>query len=83
MHSPHLIHPPKPNAPPLRLPFLALLDHLSSPHQILPETYQAMPSYRLCTADGLLSLTPGLAQKLAEVLKERALAEQRAAQAPQ
>jgi hypothetical protein len=40
--------------------------------QILPETYQAMPSYRLCTADGLPQLTQGLAQKLKAVLEERA-----------
>ena len=40
--------------------------------QILPETYQVMPSYRLCTSDGLPQLTPGLAQKLKAVLEERA-----------
>jgi len=28
------------------------------------ETYQPMPSYRVCTADGILQLTPGLAQHL-------------------
>jgi hypothetical protein len=36
--------------------------------QILPETYQPMPAYRLCTADGPPSLTPGLAQHLLAAL---------------
>ncbi|KAJ6591057.1 hypothetical protein DFH09DRAFT_1138443 [Mycena vulgaris] len=39
------------------------------------ETYQAMPSYRLCTSDGPIQLTPGLAQKLQAVLEDRARAE--------
>ncbi|KAI9509999.1 hypothetical protein F5148DRAFT_977417, partial [Russula earlei] len=32
--------------------------------QILPETYQAMPSYRLCTVHGVTQLTEELASKL-------------------
>ncbi|KAJ7747893.1 hypothetical protein DFH07DRAFT_830486 [Mycena maculata] len=43
--------------------------------QIRPETYQAMPSYRICTSDGPTQLTPGLAQKLQAVLEERARSE--------
>ena len=45
--------------------------------QILAETYQPMPSYRLCTADGVLQLTDGLATRLVEVLKSRVLEEQK------
>ncbi|KAK7019836.1 hypothetical protein R3P38DRAFT_1224702 [Favolaschia claudopus] len=36
--------------------------------EIRAETYQAMPSYRICTADGPTQLTPGLAQKLKTIL---------------
>ncbi|KAJ7756956.1 hypothetical protein B0H16DRAFT_1537533 [Mycena metata] len=43
--------------------------------EIRPETYQAMPSYRICTSDGPTQLTEGLAQKLQAVLEERAKAE--------
>lgn len=32
--------------------------------KIIVETYQPMPSYRVCTTDGVLQLTPGLAQHL-------------------
>ncbi|KAH9947809.1 hypothetical protein B0H21DRAFT_691362 [Amylocystis lapponica] len=39
--------------------------------KILSDTYQPMPSYRLCTADGVLQLTDGLAQRLREVLAAR------------
>ncbi|KAH9927915.1 uncharacterized protein BXZ73DRAFT_90630 [Epithele typhae] len=39
--------------------------------EILAETYQPMPSYRLCTADGVVQLTEGLAARLQEVLQER------------
>lgn len=35
---------------------------------ILPETYQPMPSYRICTSDGVLQLTPGLADHLRRAL---------------
>ncbi|KAI1786927.1 hypothetical protein LXA43DRAFT_975521 [Ganoderma leucocontextum] len=45
--------------------------------EILAETYQPMPSYRLCTADGVLQLTEGLATRLVEVLKARVLEEQK------
>ncbi|THU97628.1 hypothetical protein K435DRAFT_753798 [Dendrothele bispora CBS 962.96] len=38
--------------------------------QILADTYQPMPAYRLATSDGITQLTPGLAQKLKEVLQE-------------
>lgn len=37
--------------------------------KILPDTYQAMPSYRFCTADGPTQLTEGLAKKLKSVLE--------------
>ncbi|KAM5533009.1 hypothetical protein V8D89_013351 [Ganoderma adspersum] len=43
--------------------------------EILAETYQPMPSYRLCTADGVLQLTDGLATRLVEILKARVLKE--------
>ncbi|KII91826.1 hypothetical protein PLICRDRAFT_105407 [Plicaturopsis crispa FD-325 SS-3] len=46
--------------------------------KILSETYQSMPSYRLCTADGLITLTEGLAQKLKTLLEQRDLAERSA-----
>ncbi|KAF9224786.1 hypothetical protein BS17DRAFT_795164 [Gyrodon lividus] len=38
--------------------------------RILPDTYQAMPSYRLCTADGPTQLTDGLAKNLKSVLED-------------
>ncbi|KAI6107777.1 hypothetical protein EDD16DRAFT_1488520 [Pisolithus croceorrhizus] len=38
--------------------------------KILPDTYQAMPSYRLCTSDGPIQLTEGLARKLRIVLED-------------
>ncbi|KIK34894.1 hypothetical protein CY34DRAFT_812582 [Suillus luteus UH-Slu-Lm8-n1] len=37
--------------------------------KILPDTYQPMPSYRLCTSDGPTLLTDGLAAKLMLVLE--------------
>ena len=40
--------------------------------QILAETYQAMPSYRICTAHGVTQLTEGLASKLRTLLYARA-----------
>ncbi|KAJ7151458.1 hypothetical protein C8R43DRAFT_1005251 [Mycena crocata] len=43
--------------------------------KIQPETYQAMPSYRICTSDGPTQLTPGLAQKLKGVLEKLARSE--------
>jgi len=43
--------------------------------KIMAETYQPMPSYRLCTSDGVLQLTEGLAQRLKEVLQARAAGE--------
>ena len=36
--------------------------------QMLIDTYQPMPSYRLCTGDGILQLTDGLMSKLKDVL---------------
>ncbi|KAF8352066.1 hypothetical protein F5887DRAFT_933792 [Amanita rubescens] len=39
--------------------------------EILPETYQPMPAYRLCTQDGVTKLTPGLADKLQSFLSSR------------
>ena len=47
--------------------------------QILAETYQAMPSYRLCTAHGVTQLTEGLASKLQGLLEMRAREESRTA----
>ncbi|CDO77436.1 hypothetical protein BN946_scf184857.g43 [Trametes cinnabarina] len=44
--------------------------------EIMAETYQPMPSYRLCTADGVLQLTEGLAQRLVEVLQAKVREEQ-------
>lgn len=43
--------------------------------KILADTYQPMPSYRLCTADGVLQLTEGLAERLNEILQARAAKE--------
>lgn len=40
--------------------------------KILAETYQAMPSYRVCTADGVTQLTEGLTSKLRSLLDARA-----------
>ncbi|KAH9077617.1 hypothetical protein EDB83DRAFT_2344878 [Lactarius deliciosus] len=40
--------------------------------KILAETYQAMPSYRVCTADGVIQLTEGLTSKLRALLDARA-----------
>ncbi|THH31833.1 hypothetical protein EUX98_g2343 [Antrodiella citrinella] len=40
--------------------------------KILAETYQPMPSYRLCTSDGILKLTDGLAVRLRERLEAEA-----------
>ncbi|KAI6027411.1 hypothetical protein BKA83DRAFT_4038564, partial [Pisolithus microcarpus] len=34
--------------------------HVSLFSRVLPDTYQAMPSYRLCTSGGPLRLTEGL-----------------------
>ncbi|KAI0672292.1 hypothetical protein C8Q78DRAFT_740552 [Trametes maxima] len=39
--------------------------------KILAETYQPMPAYRLCTSDGVLQLTEGLAQRLVEMLRAK------------
>ncbi|KAG9313809.1 hypothetical protein JVU11DRAFT_6170 [Chiua virens] len=38
--------------------------------KILSDTYQAMPSYRICTVDGPTQLTEGLATKLRSVLED-------------
>ncbi|KAI9438187.1 hypothetical protein H4582DRAFT_1953449 [Lactarius indigo] len=40
--------------------------------KILAETYQAMPSYRICTAHGVTQLTEGLTSKLRTILDARA-----------
>ncbi|KAI9460679.1 hypothetical protein HD554DRAFT_2206852 [Boletus coccyginus] len=45
--------------------------------KILPDTYQAMPSYRFCTADGPTQLTEGLAKTLKNVLEGVASQESR------
>ncbi|KAF9011889.1 hypothetical protein BDQ17DRAFT_1396930 [Cyathus striatus] len=37
--------------------------------EILTDTYQPMPAYRLCTADGVTQLTPGLQAKLNEIIR--------------
>ncbi|KAI0657512.1 hypothetical protein C8Q70DRAFT_1001854 [Cubamyces menziesii] len=39
--------------------------------EILAETYQPVPSYRLCTSDGVLQLIEGLAGRLVEVLQTK------------
>ncbi|EIW53324.1 uncharacterized protein TRAVEDRAFT_82544, partial [Trametes versicolor FP-101664 SS1] len=39
--------------------------------EILADTYQPMPSYRLCTADGVLQLTDGLMARLVETLQAK------------
>lgn len=39
-------------------------------HKILPETYQAMPTYRLVTPMGPMKLSAFLLEKLRERLKE-------------
>ncbi|KAF7319480.1 hypothetical protein HMN09_00286800 [Mycena chlorophos] len=44
--------------------------------KIQPETYQAMPAYRICTSDGPTRLTGGLAQKLRSVLEAHAQSEE-------
>ncbi|RPD61644.1 hypothetical protein L226DRAFT_461226 [Lentinus tigrinus ALCF2SS1-7] len=44
--------------------------------EIMAETYQPMPSYRLCTSDGVLQLTEGLAARLMEILQARVREEQ-------
>jgi hypothetical protein len=49
--------------------------------QILAETYQVMPSYRLCTAHGVTQLTEGLASKLNGLLEMRTREESRATNA--
>ena len=46
--------------------------------QILADTYQPMPSYRVCTADGIVQLTEGLMKRLIEVLERRVAAEAKA-----
>jgi len=38
--------------------------------KIIPETYQAMPSYRVSTAHGVTQLTEGLASKLQRLLEK-------------
>ena len=45
--------------------------------QILAETYEAMPAYRLCTSDGVVQLTEGLASKLRQILERRVREEAR------
>jgi hypothetical protein len=44
--------------------------------KIIAETYQAMPAYRVCTADGVTQLTDGLAKKLKEILEQKVAEEQ-------
>ncbi|KAJ3482018.1 hypothetical protein NLI96_g7278 [Meripilus lineatus] len=46
--------------------------------KILPGTYQRMPSYRLCTSDGIMQLSEGLANRLMETLRKYAELETRA-----
>ncbi|KAF6748049.1 hypothetical protein DFP72DRAFT_1015767 [Ephemerocybe angulata] len=36
---------------------------------VKPETYQPMPSYRVCTADGVLQLTPAMLEDLVTALQ--------------
>jgi len=44
--------------------------------KIQAETYQPMPAYRICTADGVTQLTDGLAKKLKELLEKKVEEEQ-------
>ena len=44
--------------------------------KLITESYQAMPSYRLCTNDGVCQLTDGLMDRLKLVLSQVADAEQ-------
>ncbi|KAF8532051.1 hypothetical protein JB92DRAFT_2846529 [Gautieria morchelliformis] len=37
--------------------------------EILPKTYNPMPTYRICTTDGLTTLSKGLEQRLLEALR--------------
>lgn len=46
--------------------------------KILADTYQPMPSYRLCTSDGITKLTEGLAKRLREVVDRERNAELKA-----
>ncbi|KAI0795747.1 hypothetical protein C8Q75DRAFT_712104 [Abortiporus biennis] len=50
--------------------------------KILADTYQAMPSYRLCTSDGIVQLTEGLFQRLKELLEEENRIEKTQSQSP-
>ena len=63
--------------PPLRV--LSVWTYRWTLLQILAETYQAMPSYRLCTAHGVTQLTEGLASELQGLLEVRAREERRTA----
>jgi hypothetical protein len=62
-------------------PSLSVISLTNGDLQILAETYQAMPSYRVCTAHGVTQLTEGLASKLQCLLEMRAREESRAANA--
>jgi hypothetical protein len=44
----------------------------SSSRQVLEGTYSPMPAYRLATADGVVTLTPGVAEYLLSHLSELA-----------
>ena len=57
--------------------YKSTLSVLHALDKILPDTYQAMPSYRFCTADGPTQLTEGLAEKLKSVLEGVASRESR------
>jgi hypothetical protein len=61
------------------LPSLSPSDLATGLLQILAETYQAMPSYRVCTAHGVTQLTEGLASKLRGLLEARAREESKRA----
>jgi len=39
--------------------------------KVLPETYERMPSYRICTADGLTTLSEGLTKYLQQTLQRK------------
>jgi hypothetical protein len=61
---------------PLRSPLLSLLSccsvrtyFLPMSLQILPGTYNPMPAYRLVTADGVVTLTPGIAARFRAALQ--------------
>ncbi|KZO94668.1 hypothetical protein CALVIDRAFT_196277 [Calocera viscosa TUFC12733] len=61
-------NPPMPNRTPEPEDTLGMVQVAEG--QILPDSYEPMPTYRVCTTDGILTLTPELEQLLIERLGE-------------